>query len=205
MTKAKGRIAAPVKVVTTLAALVLGAASLSGIAAVTTAEQARDVLAQMDTIDIEVTGTDGMTVIYDEPAPTSVRIDNQGASCWLRCRLELTSELGTADDGQASPSSEGWVARPDGWCYLTEPLAEDSAVDFSALVSCPDEWAGIESLSAVITVEAVQERNVTPDFGSDDPWGGIEAERAVYVNSGSENDGEVGVDVVVGSKGDEAR
>lgn len=71
----------------------------------------------------------------------------------------------------------------DGWYYCKTVLGEDSSVTFEESLFNPEgeSWSGqrIEAES-VVEAQAIQARNVTPDFASDRPWGDVAPEVCIY-------------------------
>ena len=64
------------------------------------------------------------------------------------------------------------------YLYYVPILGEGQHVDLNQQIFNP--WGHIGGpplpMALTVTAEAVQARNLAPDFTSEDPWGGIEAE-----------------------------
>lgn len=199
------RAAVPMTVAAALAAV--GVVGVTG--ALPTAVQARDVAASVDTVDIEAACDMGAEVVeyFDSPIERTVSVENEGVECWVRMQTTISANAGEVKLADASLlDPEEWTLAADGWFYRTEPLAEAEVAELAEPVSVPEEWGRGFDFEVVTCAQAVQRRNVEPDFASASPWGGVEPERAVYVRAGSEDDGEVGVQPREGaSAGDEAQ
>lgn len=126
----------------------------------------------------------GKIVLPGQKIDKIVRITNQANRAWVRARLEYTSDDGIKgmSDSAVSISGEKWV-KANGYYYYTEPLGEKETVEFINAVRIPTEWDGSyaeKSFSVVVSADAVQESNFTPDFKSGDPWFGTVVEACTH-------------------------
>lgn len=124
-----------------------------------------------------------------------VRITNMANEAWVRAKVSYTSEDGIED------MSEELITLDDGkwkkigdYYYYTEPLKNKQDINFINAVCIPPEWDGDyadKSFSIIISADAVQKDNFTPDFNSTDPWFGTVIETCVH---SSFNDTSAGTD-----------
>lgn len=113
-----------------------------------------------------------------------VRVTNQANSAWLRMKIEYVSVDGIQgmSDEMLTLDSEQWEKIGEYW-YWKQPISTDQSIDFIRDVKVPSEWDESYSgkkFSIVITAEAVQEANFTPDFTMPDPWFGTIIETCVH-------------------------
>lgn len=104
------------------------------------------------------------------------RITNESdAPCYLRAKVSfLDTELVTTD--HLIGISEDWILKEDGYYYYMPVVEGKESVDlFTALhipEYVPDEQEG-RTFSMHVVVDALQSKNVTPDFEADMPWGEV--------------------------------
>lgn len=123
-------------------------------------------------------------VLPGERVDKIVRATNLANTAWIRMKLEYTSDDGIRDlsDAMVVLASDEWIRAGDCW-YWPEPMEKDESVDFIRQVMIPPEWdetyAGKE-FAIVVTAEAVQTANFTPDFEAPDPWFGTVIETCTH-------------------------
>lgn len=113
-----------------------------------------------------------------------VRIVNHACSAWIRAKIEYRSYEGIKgmSDHMIVPADEGWMKVGE-YYYYTHPVKKDEFVNFIKEIRIPPEWDqsyGEKSFSVVVTADAVQEDNFTPDFSVEDPWFGTLIEMCVH-------------------------
>lgn len=123
-----------------------------------------------------------------------VRITNKANTAWIRAKLEYTSADGInrLSDEMVSLSSDRWIKAGD-YYYYKEALDKNASIDFIDKVMIPPEWDesyAEKSFSIVVTANAVQTKNFTPDFTSDDPWFGTVIETCVHSAYDTKNVGQ---------------
>lgn len=123
-------------------------------------------------------------VLPGERVDQIVRITNLANTAWIRMKLEYTSDDGIKDlsDDMVVLASDEWIRAGDCW-YWPKPMEKDESEDFIRQVMIPPEWdetyAGKE-FAIVVTAEAVQAVNFTPDFEALDPWFGTVIETCTH-------------------------
>lgn len=123
-------------------------------------------------------------VLPGERVDKIVRTTNLANTAWIRMKLEYTSDDGIKDlsDDMVVLASDEWIQAGDCW-YWPEPVEKGESVDFIRQVTIPPEWdetyAGKE-FAIVVTAEAVQTANFTPDFEALDPWFGTVIETCTH-------------------------
>ena len=153
---------------------------------------------QTDKVNIELinnlgTNTEKTAVIPGASINMSPRINNLGASAYVRAKITFTS---TIKDEKTEKSlitsenlkdvSEKWVYNEnDGYYYYNSILnpEETSDVMFTDLVVPSDYSYPNSTFEVKIVADAIQSKNFTPDFGSIAPWGNIEIKEYLGNNS----------------------
>ena len=122
----------------------------------------------------------GATIKY-EPI-----IENRAMSCYVRFKLNLSNNL--IDEDSFSGLSSDFVKRGD-YFYYTKPLDNKESVTTFSSFKVPTEIDNEdkEDIKIIKTVDAIQSRNFTPNFNSENPWGnvaiiGSEFDGSNYIN-----------------------
>lgn len=105
------------------------------------------------------------------------RITDLSANCYVRVALEWGGEA-ELDEACFMGISDQWVKRGKYW-YFKPILEETESTDFFSSIWFPQDWSEEEAESAVfvsIRAEAIQAAGFEPDYSSEDPWFGEEAE-----------------------------
>lgn len=113
------------------------------------------------------------------------RISNKGVDCFIRAEVSIESDTSSDEYDMTLEHlvdvGENWKYI-DGYYYYTDILKEDSSTDLYKGLQLPSEWdsgAEMSRYDLTITVDAVQSKNVTPDFESSDPWHGVAVEKTI--------------------------
>ncbi len=101
--------------------------------------------------------------------------------CYVRCSVEWdlpgrdkVSETFPVTDGCIRGIGEGWVKAGDYW-YYTKALGNSEGVRLFEGIRFPEFSAGDmcgQEIDVIISADAIQAANFTPDFKSADPWDG---------------------------------
>lgn len=118
------------------------------------------------------------------------RITNYAEPCYVRVHISFhenqEEKYGLSmEDLSGMPAR--WVKAGD-YYYLTEPLEKGESAEVFRSVTIPSWWDGEmsgASLGITVQAEAVQAAGMFPDFTSEDPWNGIEAEFCVHEQDGT--------------------
>lgn len=106
-------------------------------------------------------------------------ISNAGVDCYIRMKLE-TDAL-SLDDFQGF--NEKWKYNPsDNYFYYTDVLEENSNTNLFQSFTIPESWSNEmadKKFNVDLTAEAIQSKNFNPNFQSNDPWNGQQAEKTV--------------------------
>lgn len=114
------------------------------------------------------------------------RISNLGNACYVRAKAVFsgTDEL---DDSCLCGIGEDWIKAADGCYYCRSILAEGGAVEFFQGLQIPEDFsqeAEEQQITLTVQVDAIQSRNITPDFQAEAPWGIVEIQEAKVTDNG---------------------
>lgn len=105
-------------------------------------------------------------------------VENKDQPAWIRVKLEypVSGEgLEELEDSLVTFADGAWE-KIGSYYYFKKPAATGDVIPFTEAIRFPEDWDNTmvqATLGMVFTAEAVQEKNFTPDFGSDDPWHGV--------------------------------
>lgn len=106
-------------------------------------------------------------------------VENKDQPAWIRVKLEYPASgkegLEELDDSLVTFADGEWE-KIGSYYYYKKPVESKDTVPFTETIQFPGDWDNTmvnETLGMVFTAEAVQEKNFTPDFTSDDPWHGV--------------------------------
>lgn len=110
-------------------------------------------------------------------------IDNKAKSAWIRAKIDYpfvggenaTEDMDLPSDVLVDFADGAWKKIGE-WYYYTEPVDSDVAVPFTKSITFPADWDNKyadANFDMNFTAQAVQEKNFTPDFNSEDPWHGV--------------------------------
>lgn len=160
---------------------------------------------------IEYESVGGAEKVYDSSVQRIVlpsqeiskipRIINYAEPCYVRVRISFHEEQEKTDGNRSeaeakkgnglalenlSGMSAGWKKAGE-YYYLTEPLEKGESAEVFRSVTIPSWWDEKMSgtlLGITVQAEAVQAAAMFPDFDSEDPWNGVEAEICVHEQDG---------------------
>ena len=136
---------------------------------------------------------DEQVVVPGQTVDEIVEVNNLANDAWIRMKVTFDgSEIQGLDDSLLS-ISDNWIKRGE-YYYYTKPVDRGDSAEFMENVKIPTTWD--ESLSDQkmelhFTADAVQIKNFTPDFDSEDPWFGTVIERSItdeYIIPGEKHD-----------------
>ena len=126
-------------------------------------------------IDIKVTSNTDEEKLYSAGATFRYEpvIENRAMSCYVRFKLNLSNALLSEDSFVGL--TEDFVKRGD-YFYYTKPLDnKESITTFNSFRLPADiDNEDKEEIKIIKTVDAIQSKNFTPDFNSENPWGNVE-------------------------------
>lgn len=139
---------------------------------------------ELDEDGNEIPYENDKVVLPGQKVDKIVRITNEANTAWIRAKLEYTSDDGIRglSDQMVTLDSDEWIKAGD-YFYYPVPVEKDSSIDFVKEVRIPTEWDesyADKSFSIIVTADAVQTDNFTPDFTSEDPWFGTVIETCVH-------------------------
>lgn len=104
-----------------------------------------------------------------------VRVTNELSKAWIRAKVEYINDSGLTElNDNMLNINMGWVKSGE-YYYYKHGVESKGYVDLFDRVVIPYEWDEShmsKDFGIVVTVEAVQFSNFTPNFGSNDPWFG---------------------------------
>lgn len=132
----------------------------------------------------EIPMPDKSIVIPGDNLPEIVRIHNIARDAWVRIKLDLIAEkeMKGLDHSLVTLASDEWLKIGD-YYYSSKPLKHGTYVDFMKSIHIPEYWTEAyaeREFKVVVSADAVQYKNFTPDFQSTDPWFGTLIEQCVH-------------------------
>ena len=124
---------------------------------------------------------DEQVVLPGQTVDEIVEVNNLANDAWIRMKVTFDdSDIKGLDDSLLS-ISDNWIKRGE-YYYYTKPVDRGDSAEFMENVKIPTTWD--ESLSDQkmelhFTADAVQIKNFTPDFDSEDPWFGTVIEKSI--------------------------
>lgn len=126
-------------------------------------------------IDIKVTSNTDEDKLYSAGATLRYEpiIENRAMSCYIRFKLNLSNKLLSEDSFVGL--TEDFVKRGD-YFYYTKPLDNKKSITTFNSFKMPADIDNEdkEEIKIIKTVDAIQSKNFTPDFNSENPWGNVE-------------------------------
>lgn len=136
---------------------------------------------------------DEQVVLPGQTVDEIVEVSNLANDAWIRMKVTFEdSTIADLDDSLLNVS-DNWIKRGD-YYYYTKPVDRGDSTEFMKSVTIPASWDESRSdgkMELHFTADAVQVKNFTPDFESEDPWFGTVIEKSVtdeYVIPGTKND-----------------
>lgn len=123
----------------------------------------------------EVLEKEEMTLDYYGSASFIPRITNKAESCYVRVKLTAQTDLQQIDIMKNLYGiGEGWTLI-GGYLYYKQPVESKESIDVCRGFDVPAEWdyKSSNSMKIKVAADAVQSKNFTPDFSSDNPWGDV--------------------------------
>lgn len=126
-------------------------------------------------IDIKVTSNTDEDKLYS--AGSTLRyepiIENRAMSCYVRFKLNLSNALLNEDSFVGL--TDDFVKRGD-YFYYTKPLDNKQSITTFNSFKMPTDIDNEDKkdIKIIKTVDAIQSKNFTPDFNSENPWGNVE-------------------------------
>lgn len=141
---------------------------------------------ELDEDGKEVPYQNDKQVLPGQTVDKIVRITNNANASWIRVKAEYTSEEGldSLSDEELTLADGDWEKIGD-YYYYKKPVAKDESVDFLKRVKIPASWDSTyaeKEFSIILTADAVQEANFTPDWSAGDPWFGTVIETCVHTS-----------------------
>lgn len=134
----------------------------------------------------EVQWIDNQVVLPGQPVDKIIKIRNNAEPCWIRTKIEYSSKDGIngLSEDMIDLDSDNWKKYGDYYYYMA-PLEKKESIIFINKVTIPYEWDqnyAEKKFSIIVSAEAVQESNFTPDFTSEEPWFGTLIETCVHTS-----------------------
>ena len=113
-----------------------------------------------------------------------IHISNKANSAWIRLKISLkTSDtLFGFGEEMLTGMNKGWIRR-GAYYYWTKPLDKGEGVYFDNSLLIPASWSEADvckEFQVSVSADAVQTKNYSPDFDSEDPWFGTVIEQSLY-------------------------
>ncbi len=111
-----------------------------------------------------------------------INITNQAFPAYVRVKVIYNSTFSIENiDNILGGISDDWV-KTNGYYYYKKALKQNESVDLCKTFKTPDLENGMNNeINLSISADAIQEKNFSPNFDAEDPWGGqqIEATREI--------------------------
>lgn len=119
--------------------------------------------------------SEDLQVLGDAVEAWDVGIANNGTDCWVRVRALAEAE-GTEETLSVAQEKGNLVVATDGWVYVTDPIGAGALLPMSVGLKVLDGVEDVDSYDVHVNFEAqaIQARNVTPDWTAEAPWGDVE-------------------------------
>ncbi len=117
---------------------------------------------------------DNKTVFPGEVISIIPKIKNEGANCYIRAKIFYINDDVDVRN-YITGMTDAWEKIGD-YFYYKEAVSIDKVVKVFDTITIPnniDEITNSKTIKLVITADAVQEDNFTPDYTKEDPWNGI--------------------------------
>ena len=108
------------------------------------------------------------------------RITNRAEASYIRVRLEAESAGKSIELLKELYGVGNSWKEAGGYMYCTEKLGHDETAELCRGFEIPDEWDYRKEnrLKVRLVADAVQAKNIYPDFDSETPWGDVAVERS---------------------------
>ena len=108
------------------------------------------------------------------------RITNRAEESYIRVKLEAESAGDDINISKYLYGVDGRWREIGEYMYYTEKLGHDEAVELCRGFEIPDDWDYRKEnrMKVRLTADAVQTKNICPDFDSEVPWGDVAVERS---------------------------
>ena len=122
-------------------------------------------------------------VLPGERVSQVVTIVNEAEPAWIRVKLDFSTMADVMFAENLVSIVSGWIKGTDGYWYWPKVVGSGEEVQFMSGLTIPTTWDSAvaeNGFDVLISADAVQSRNFTPDFKSDDPWFGTVIETSIY-------------------------
>ena len=155
------------------------------------------ILVSSDSSEPITTDSDGALLGPNSNINRTMEVSNLADNCWVRAKVKITSDdldQEHLDSMEINMPDKNWNLCKDGWYYYTKPLKPHTNTILYDNIHLPSSWGNeVANKSFLISVDAnaIQEKNFTPDFNSEDPWKTAEIQDTVRTLKGNTYDEEV--------------
>ena len=127
----------------------------------------------------EVPYESGKEVMPGKKLSEIPRITNRGNDCYVRAKLWFSGTNALSDEDLYGYPA-GWTKAADGYWYYRDVLAKGDSVDVCEGLKIPTDFPQEEAgknFRLMVSAEAIQSKNLTPDFNSGTPWGSVKIQK----------------------------
>ncbi len=128
----------------------------------------------------ESTYVDNKSVVPGEQISKIPRIKNNGIPCYIRVKVTYTAQnndkVAMTDSNLMGLNSN--FVKVGEYFYYKNILEHGSSVDLFTGVTIPKDAKANGTFKVGITAEAIQARNISPDYSIQNPWGNVTVEDA---------------------------
>lgn len=129
--------------------------------------------------EVEIENND-LAVIPGEKISVIPKIKNTGLDCYIRIKFTYINE--NVDITQFVTGFSEKLIKNGDYYYSVEPLKEGDTLKLFDEIKIPeyvDKNNSNGKIKLIITAQAIQEKNFSPDYSLDDPWKGINPTKSI--------------------------
>ena len=120
-------------------------------------------------------------VMPGQEIPLIERVHNLGMECYIRIKVTLVDYFGTDISNGVEVNSDEWKKYGD-YYYHESTVGTDDSIGIFNSIKIPEDLSNEnqnDSVTLKVIAEAIQARNLNPDYTKENPWNETEIEKCV--------------------------